>query len=74
MPLFEYVCSDCQNRFELLIRGDEKPQCPACSGRKVEKQLSVPAAHTAGGGKSASFDTPCGMPPGSCGRQCGMGM
>ncbi len=72
MPLFEYVCRDCQERFELLVRGEERPECPSCQGDKLDKQLSVPAAHTAGG-RSEGFDTPCGMPPGNCGGQCGMG-
>ena len=71
MPLFDYECRDCGEGFELLIRGDEKPKCPSCGSRKLTKQLSVPAAHTGGSGKPGSFDTPCGMPPGSCGKQCG---
>ncbi len=72
MPLFEYVCEKCDGQFELLIRGDEKPACPKCGSRSVQRQLSVPAAHTSGGGPSGAFNTPCGMPPGSCGRQCGI--
>lgn len=73
MPLFEYECRGCGDRFELLIRGEEKPKCPACGSGKLTKQLSVPAAHVAGGGKPGSFDTPCGREPGSCGKQCNLG-
>ncbi len=73
MPLFEYECKKCHHPFELLVRADETPQCPQCGSRSLEKQLSVPAAHVGSGDKAAAFDTPCGMPPGSCGRQCGMG-
>ena len=41
MPLFEYECKKCGNKFELLIRGSETPRCPACGGEQVEKCLSV---------------------------------
>lgn len=73
MPLFEYVCKKCRHEFEFLVRGDETPECPRCGGRRLDRQLSVPAAHTASGGQVGGFNTPCGMPPGSCGRECGMG-
>jgi putative FmdB family regulatory protein len=71
MPLYEYACSKCRNEFELLIRGDQTPQCPHCGNRRLEKQLSVPAAHTA-----ASESLPmCPAPAaGNCGLpQCGGG-
>ena len=41
MPLFEYECTGCGNKFELLIRGSEDPRCPKCGGEHVEKCLSV---------------------------------
>ena len=72
MPLYEYTCHKCNSDFELLIRGDEKPECPGCGSRKLEKHLSVAAAHKA----SASNPLPiCGAPSMSaCGRpECGMG-
>lgn len=66
MPLYEYSCETCGAKVELLIRGDEKPVCPHCQGRRLTKLLSVVAGHVSGGG---------GMPePGGCGRpQCGTG-
>ena len=72
MPLYEYTCRKCNSDFELLIRGDEAPECPGCGSRKLEKHLSLAAAHTA----SASSPLPiCGAPSMSaCGRpECGMG-
>lgn len=72
MPIYEYTCDDCQADFELLIRGQEQPACPTCGGQKLEKQFSVPAAHTA-----ASASLPVCSPPlpgGGCGLpQCGQG-
>jgi putative FmdB family regulatory protein len=72
MPLYEYSCPNCQSQFELLIRGNEQPECPHCHSTHLEKLLSVPAAHTASGRdlpmcEPASRDGTCGLP------QCGMG-
>ena len=68
MPIFEYSCSKCSRRFELLIRGSEQPACPDCGGVDLDRLLSVPAAHTG----SSSGDLPiCDVPSG--GGACGMG-
>ncbi len=68
MPLYEYVCRACEERFELLVRGDDTPQCPHCHGKKLEKLLSVVSGHVAGGKGNAASE------PGGCGRpQCGTG-
>lgn len=50
MPLYEYQCESCQQHLELLIRGDESPECTECGSSKLSKQFSVPAAHNAKGG------------------------
>ncbi len=49
MPLYEYACAACGDHFELLVRTSERPGCPQCGSKRLEKQLSVPAAHTAKG-------------------------
>ncbi len=74
MPLYEYSCSQCESDFELLVGFDEEPECPECGNPKIEKQMSVPAAHTSGGSSqlpmmcnSAPKNETCGLP------QCGMG-
>jgi putative FmdB family regulatory protein len=72
MPLYEYTCTGCGDHFELLVRADEKPACPDCGSKRVEKQLSVPAAHMA---KAASLPV-CQPQPraGGCGAPwCGTG-
>ena len=72
MPIYEYVCEDCQDEFEVLVRGNEKPACPECGGQHLEKLLSVPAAHT--GGSSSQLPISDGPRGGMCGLpQCGMG-
>jgi len=70
MPLFEYSCKSCAGEFEALVRHDETPACPTCGSRKVEKQISVPAAS-----RSNSQLTICGASdPNACGiGPCGTG-
>ena len=41
MPLYEYRCRKCSRRFETLVFGDEKPACPKCEGRDLEKLWSA---------------------------------
>ena len=67
MPLYEYSCEHCSRKIELLVRGDEKPECPHCHSTKLTKLLSVVSGHVAGGGGQSSPAEDCGRP------QCGMG-
>ena len=48
MPIFDFVCQACDNQFEALVRGTSLPVCPACSSTELERQLSLPTAHTSG--------------------------
>ena len=41
MPIYEYSCKECRNRFELLVGVNEVPVCPRCGGLDLEKELSV---------------------------------
>lgn len=52
MPLYEYRCSSCGNRFELLRRmgqGPEGLKCPACGEGAVEKEYSTFAGSVSAG-------------------------
>jgi putative FmdB family regulatory protein len=71
MPIFDYQCRACENRFEQLVRSDTKVACPSCGGSKVTKLLSVPAP-AGGGGKRTDFSA-LGPPKsgGCCGGGCG---
>ena len=42
MPMFEYVCEKCGNRFEKLQKSgaQEESSCPQCGCAEVKKQLS----------------------------------
>jgi len=58
MPIYEYQCSSCQNRFELLQRmgeGSEGLTCPECGSNQVSKQLSTFASSAGGADSGASF-------------------
>ena len=70
MPIFEYVCKECERRFEKLVQGPTKVECPSCNSMSVEKQLSVFA--TGGGQRSFESTYPAG-PCGTCGDPRGPG-
>jgi putative FmdB family regulatory protein len=67
MPLYEYRCDGCGQRFERYVRSwGESVSCPSCSGEAVEKLLSTFAFAGSGG---ASTGGGCGCGRGGCG--CG---
>jgi putative FmdB family regulatory protein len=71
MPIYEYTCDDCQRGFEALVRSGQEPACPDCGGKRLVKQLSVPASTPSHSPMQRMCDA--GM-PGSCGfPECGSG-
>jgi putative FmdB family regulatory protein len=68
MPIFEYRCCACAQRFEaLLSRRDEGPPCcPKCGSPQVEKMLSAFAVIRGGAPASPG---PCGAADCACCRQ-----
>ena len=45
MPIYEYVCLDCDNQFERLwptvaSAQDQKPACPACASSATRRTMS----------------------------------
>ena len=51
MPLYEYQCRKCGNRFERIQKFSDPPvkKCPECGG-KVEQTISAPAVQFKGSG------------------------
>jgi len=41
MPIYEYQCQQCNNRFETLVRASTTVECPSCKSTSLEKQMSV---------------------------------
>jgi len=71
MPIFRYVCKECERGFEKIVQQSTAVECPSCQSQAVEKQLSV---FNLGGGGSRSFDRlPAAGPCGSCGDPRGPG-
>lgn len=48
MPIFDYRCTPCGRRFELLVRSGTEPACPHCGSHALERQVSLtaPAGHS----------------------------
>jgi len=59
MPLYDYVCRNCQHEFETLVRPQDTapPACPACGGLDLERQLSTFAVDTADRRQAAAKDS-----------------
>ena len=51
MPIFEYICQDCDHQFESIVLGRRKPACPKCESKKLKQKLS---SFAVGGEKSSS--------------------
>ena len=72
MPIYEYVCDDCGERYERIVMSQTQAiTCPKCESAKRTIQLSVFAA-PANGAKSSANTSPssagsCGCTPRSCG-------
>jgi putative FmdB family regulatory protein len=69
VPIYEYVCMECESHFEELVRGEQEIACPDCAATNVSRQFSSFAVHgvtkpvIAGGGGGG----------GCCGGSCGCG-
>jgi putative FmdB family regulatory protein len=54
MPIYEFECCKCCEKFEQLVfRSDETVQCPACDSGEVQRVLSV-FGFKSGGDKGAA--------------------
>ncbi|MDD4816712.1 MAG: zinc ribbon domain-containing protein [Victivallaceae bacterium] len=41
MPIFEYKCAECGEKFEKIVRSsDEQTGCPACQSHNVKRLFS----------------------------------
>jgi len=62
MPIFEYVCQECDHQFEAIVQGSQKARCPKCESRKLEQQIS---RFGVSGQKAASYASSASA--GACG-------
>jgi putative FmdB family regulatory protein len=43
MPIYEFDCAGCGERFEELVGVGETPRCPRCGGGDVRRRISLVA-------------------------------
>jgi putative FmdB family regulatory protein len=73
MPIFEYRCTDCDAKFEKLIRGEADAAalvCPSCGATHLSRELSTFSAHASSTPQPAQQGCASGMCPNAhlCGR------
>lgn len=67
MPIYEYACSACGNRLEVMQKMSDVPlsECPVCKEPSLRKLMSVAGVHIKGSHANASSAEPmCGA--GAC--------
>lgn len=80
MPLYEYKCSDCKSKFEVLHKSTlslEEVTCPKCDSTKNKKLFSSFSASISSGSDHLSggcSDGSCGMSDSSEAGGCATGM
>jgi len=81
MPVYSFRCKECGEIFDFLyVRSSEKPECPKCGSKNLEKQLTAPAGIKIGNSASYQKGTTCcgrtercDSPPCSAGGVCKRG-
>jgi len=70
MPIYEFVCLACEERFDqLLPMSASDPSCPSCGALRVRRHFSVIAGLTGtASSSSSSASSGCG-----CGGACACG-
>ena len=67
MPIYEFVCGQCEHEFEKLVfNSSEKVGCPQCKSKKVNRKMST-FAFSSGGKFNSTASSSCGScSSGSC--------
>ena len=80
MALYEYKCTNCEERFDLMrsmSEADESTRCPECGGTEAYRLISSFAAITPGasalGASPSTGARMVGGAGGCCGGGCGCG-
>ena len=71
MPIFEYKCKACGNRFEFLQMAGETPSCPKCGSADLKKLLSRFNASVQGGTGGGTGGATCNTCSGGSCSTCG---
>ena len=73
MPIYEYLCQGCGNKFEKLVRRTEEAEglaCPSCGEKHLKQEFSTFAAHS----HASHAHAPQAAPPCANGGCCNPGM
>jgi putative FmdB family regulatory protein len=73
MPLYEYYCSDCKSKFELLVshKHADDVVCMKCHSENVRRLLSLFASPRGNNDESVYDDAAPSMGSCTCGGNCG---
>jgi putative FmdB family regulatory protein len=68
MPIFDFSCQDCGNKFDLMIsnRDKDKVKCPECGSSEVRQLLSL-FNTSSGGSKTVQPSCSAGCPTAASG-------
>ncbi|MEO8743966.1 MAG: zinc ribbon domain-containing protein [Candidatus Dormiibacterota bacterium] len=74
MPIYEYRCGSCSQKFDVLTRFAERDSaqvCPSCESTKTRVMVSSFAFAGGASSESADFSSAEGGGGGCCGGGCG---
>jgi putative FmdB family regulatory protein len=76
MPIYEYGCEKCGNKFEVLIRTktDYPKKCPKCGAEKINKAFSTFAVAAPASGHDHGSEHCASCPSADSGACGGSGM
>ncbi|HWG48592.1 MAG TPA: FmdB family zinc ribbon protein [Candidatus Acidoferrales bacterium] len=69
MPIFEYICQECEHKFEAIVLGQQKARCPKCESKRLAQQISKFAVASDSSSSADSAPSACG----ACGDPRGPG-
>lgn len=67
MPLYEYECGDCGERFEALVSASTKDEARACPECGSEETTRVPSTFAVGAASNSQPECTTCCPGGTCG-------
>lgn len=71
MPIYEYLCQDCETSYEHLVRSNgERVECPKCGSARKQLKFSTfssPKPSASAQSSPASAGSACACTPRSCG-------
>jgi putative FmdB family regulatory protein len=74
MPIYEYICRDCKNEFEVIrsmSQADVPIACAACGGENIKRKLSLFFAESGGKAVAGTSAPACGSCAGGDCAGCG---